>query len=58
MFMTMVTIIKENLRATDNRAIDMATKNKDKKQWRLGCELGDYRLDPIGDSIVTPYISH
>jgi hypothetical protein len=54
----MVTIIKENLRATDNRAIDMATKNKDKKQWRLGCELGDYRLDPIGDSIVTPCISH
>ena len=54
---TLVTITKESPRATgrDNKYRD---KNKDKKQWRLGCESGDGRLDPTGNSIIAPCVGH
>jgi hypothetical protein len=57
---TMVTITKESPRATgrDNSGDRYRNKNKDKKQWRLGGELGGCRLDPTGDSIIAPCVGY
>jgi hypothetical protein len=57
---TLVTITKENPRATgrSDNGDRYRKKNKDKKQWRFGGESADWRLDPTGDSMITPCVGH
>jgi hypothetical protein len=57
---TIVTIIKESPRATGrgNNSDRYYNKNKDKKQWQLGCESGDGRLNLTENNMIAPCIGH